>query len=288
MKLIYSTKKLDFPEGIVATILDFFQPHHALPLSAVSKTWLQASKHPLLHFRKHIKYLHRHDMTAEGVSVKVGRFILQCSRLESLEIPAYCVFDLSRAPVPPPLEELHIWMGVQFREDKLRDFLSSVQPTLRSLSLQNNCWDVRDFDMSKLTYLNLSGSRTLMRARFHNVSHFINVNHLCSIEELVMYDTSLSGPPDVNDGVFASCVIGPRDGILADRDFTTKPLRINMADNSRPLPLKVYCRQCNYCLCQRVSSYMRTPPQQIHITSEIYFDDALGFEPMNLKEKELR
>ncbi|GMI04899.1 hypothetical protein TrRE_jg5084 [Triparma retinervis] len=33
---------------------------------------------------------------------------------------------------------------------------------------------------------------------------------------------------------------------------------------------------------------MRTPPQQIHITSEIYFDDALGFEPMNLKEKELR
>jgi len=61
-----------------------------------------------------------------------------------------------------------------------------------------------------------------------------------------------------------------------------------MVDEKRPVPLNIYCSRCNYCFARKVSTYMRTGPQQEHITNEIYFDSAEGFDEMNLKETNLR
>lgn len=239
------------PEGVVCVILSFLLPHHALPLSAVSKTWLAAAKYPHLHFRKRIDWLDRVVTPTLKYAPEPGRFILECTQLSYLAIPKDFGVELCLAPDPPPLEDLHVESVSTVNEDQLADFLLSVQPTLRSLTLKGFpgrtalfmadtfAWLTDGtFDMKNLLYLNLSNSSL---PRYDSVSHFINSTNLVNIEELVMSNSSLSGPPTINEGIVESCVIGPRVGLLATRDFITKPLRINMADEKRPLPLKLYC-----------------------------------------------
>mmetsp|Transcript_11535 Transcript_11535/g.23658 ORF Transcript_11535/g.23658 Transcript_11535/m.23658 type:complete len:377 (-) Transcript_11535:3-1133(-) len=290
------------PPALITIIQSCLKPEEALRTALVSKTWHEASKNPNLYFRVHVNFeymLGRKSPLTKNEKAGCAKFFEESPNMQSLLLR-----DITDFPIcpcedrsAPPLKTLQVKNGscaTFFDKSPLPSFfrfLKHVNPTLKSVTLrmfEQQPWlrDDVDFDLSHLRYINMAVS-ALPSQHCGSVSDFINHYNLEHVEELVLSKTQLSGPPSRSEGVHRSCVLGPKVGILATRNFAEKPLRVNLADEKRPAPLKLYCSQCNYCLCRRVDTYMRTPPQQSHIQTEIFFDDAIGFYPDQLCEKNI-
>mmetsp|Transcript_23546 Transcript_23546/g.49011 ORF Transcript_23546/g.49011 Transcript_23546/m.49011 type:complete len:354 (+) Transcript_23546:197-1258(+) len=284
----------------LSNILDYLEVEEILELACMSSTFLEASKHTTLRIRQDLAWLPSVMMSSTTLSKvtpqnindrqldPIHNFLYSCPQMTNLPMPyaTPATLNLLNTLSPRMLHTLqihNIWLP-QSKMGLIVDVLKNI-PTLRSLTLEGVANLVPHptaySNLEHLSIRNQNNSYTSPAPGTADptISSFLSTYNLKSLTSLNVTNSHLSRPPNVTvrKGLpFASSLPG--------RCFSSSPLSVNAYDGH---PLRrissLNCSLCHSPFMTSITGYLKSPPQQPHITYEVCVDASnCSFSPADL------